>query len=109
MESKTSPAVPAEEPKETKIEDGVSEHSSSSSDAQDSTKPRQDAPDQSLGAANEKSGEPITKTESAVERDHIYLDGFKLYVVLAALTLVFFLVLMDMSILSTVGSSPCRF
>lgn len=53
-------------------------------------------------AGNTRENAEKLQDEKAVHEEHIYLTGVRLVAVLASVTLVFFLVLMDMSIITTV-------
>jgi hypothetical protein len=115
MTMDSQPSSTAESVHSKEIQTGanmVSDFSGQSSVFQSRVKPLMDltrGQEQTDEKVGETHNEPITKTESAKERDHVYLEGWKLYAVLISTTLVFFLVLMDMSILATVsGRLPCR-
>lgn len=56
--------------------------------------------------ATEKMGDhEQTEVTEAKETEHEYLEGFKLYLLMASISLVFFLLMLDMSIIVTVRGS----
>lgn len=48
---------------------------------------------------------PTEKTGDREETEYEYLEGFKLYILMASISLVFFLMMLDMSIIVTVGGA----
>ena len=90
MESEIPPVISLEQRKDFAETEAKLESSKVSSVADDA------------GETNEKA--EGLQSEQSIRDEHVYLTGVKLVVVLASVTLVFFLVLLDMSIISTVRS-----
>jgi hypothetical protein len=56
-------------------------------------------------SSNDKTAPVTTTANSDTETEHEYISGFKLFLVITAVTLVVFLMMLDMSIIVTVCSA----
>lgn len=57
----------------------------------------------STNSTHEKISDDTVKTAEAVEPEHVYISGFQLWLVMSSVTLVVFLMLLDVSIIVTVS------
>jgi hypothetical protein len=70
--------------------------------------PSQDIAEKAEDVSSNDKTAPTTTTTTEnhdEEFDHEYISGLKLFLVITAVTLVFFLMMLDMSIIVTVGSA----
>lgn len=61
---------------------------------------------QSNMAGGEKAERPISSSGQESSEEYEYVTGFKLAIVIASVTMVFFLVMLDLSIIATVSQEP---
>lgn len=61
---------------------------------------------QSNMASEERAERPISSSGQESSEEYEYVTGFKLAIVIASVTLVFFLVMLDLSIIATVSQKP---
>jgi hypothetical protein len=66
------------------------------------------APNTSLPSRLEKTADEGTQPAKAVEEEYEYITGVKLYVLMASISLVYFLMMLDMSIIATVSFRGSR-
>lgn len=59
--------------------------------------------DNSANSTHEKISDDTVKTAESVEPEHVYISGFQLWLVMSSVTLVIFLMLLDVSIIVTVS------
>ncbi|KFY10184.1 hypothetical protein V491_07779 [Pseudogymnoascus sp. VKM F-3775] len=57
--------------------------------------------DNSANSTHEKISDDTVKTAESVEPEHVYISGFQLWLVMSSVTLVIFLMLLDVSIIVT--------
>ena len=60
--------------------------------------------DGQMSSLGEPSGKSVQRQDSGCE-DYEYVTGFKLAIVIASVTMVFFLVMLDLSIVATVSQA----